>query len=499
MRGGVFLKDKKGENQHQEKSEEIKGREKLGRESFSMKKMIFYLFAAASIFIVFAFTDSTHDKAIYVATNGNDQNNGTKSKPFRTLKKAASEARAGRVVYIKEGIYKEKLIVKYSGTKSKPITFKAYNQDKVVLTGENVKNAEGDTSLVKIDNKNYITISGLTIQDLTTNLTNETVIGMYVTGSSSHITLENNVVRKIETHADDGNAHGIAVYGTGPMKDIHIVNNTIEDLKLGWSESLVLNGNIDGFHIENNIVRRNDNIGIDLIGYEGVSHNAKADYARNGIVENNEVYEISSYGNPAYGKEYNAGGIYVDGGKHITIDKNTIYNCDIGIEATSEHAKQYAHNIQITNNIVYNNHYTGISIGGYDEDRGGTKNSSITKNIMYRNDTKGLAGGQLLLQHDIKNNVIERNILTAGPSRIFIANFFTTNQANVLTKNVFHKENGKTGLWVWKKAEFSFFQEFKHASMSDSQSSYLDPMFENETSYDFTLKKESPIKHMINN
>ncbi|WP_240335338.1 right-handed parallel beta-helix repeat-containing protein [Paraliobacillus sediminis] len=447
--------------------------------------------------IVFGFTDSTHDKAIYVATNGNDQNDGTKSKPFRTLKKAVSEARAGTIVYIKEGTYKEKLIVRHSGTKLKPITFKAYNQDKVVLSGDDVKNVEGDTSLVSIDNKNYITISGLIIQELTTNLTNETVIGMYVTGSSSHIRLENNVVRKIETHAEDGNAHGIAIYGTGPMKDVHIINNTIEDLKLGWSESLVLNGNVDGFTIENNIVRRNDNIGIDLIGFEGISNDPKADYVRNGIVKNNEVYEISSYGNPAYGEEYNAGGVYVDGGKNITIDKNTIYNCDIGIEATSEHAKQYADNIQITDNIVYNNHYTGISIGGYDENRGGTINSSITKNIIYRNDTKGLAGGQLLLQHDIKNNVIERNILTAGPSRIFIANFFTTNQDNVLSRNVFHKEKGKTGLWVWKEEEFTSFQEFKRASTSDSQSSYLDPMFENETTYDFTLKKESPAKSII--
>ncbi|TXC92704.1 hypothetical protein FS935_00390 [Metabacillus litoralis] len=465
-----------------------------------MKKTILYLVAAAvAILIVYAFntTESTHDKAIYVATNGSDKNDGTKSKPFRTLKKAASEARAGTIVYIKEGIYKERLIVKYSGTKLKPITFKAYNQDKVVITGEDVKNVEGDTSLVNIDNKNYITISGLIIQDLTTNLTNETVIGMYVTGSSSHITLEHNVVRKIETHAEDGNAHGIAIYGTGPMKDIYIINNTLEDLKLGWSESLVLNGNIDGFSVENNVVRRNDNIGIDLIGHEGISNDPKADYVRNGIIKNNEVYEISSFGNPAYGEEYNAGGIYVDGGKSITIEKNTIYNCDIGIEATSEHAKQYADNIEITENIVYDNHYTGISIGGYDDNRGGTINSSITQNIIYRNDTKGLAGGQLLLQHDIKDNIIERNTLTAGPSRIFIANFFTTNQDNELRRNVFHKEEGKKGLWVWNEEEFTSFQEFKLASTSDSQSSYLDPMFENETNYDFSLKKESPAINII--
>lgn len=90
-------------------------------------------------------------------------------------------------------------------------------------------------------------------------------MGIYVTGSSSHITLENNHVRRIETHADDGNGHGIAIYGTGPMKEINIFNNIVEDLKLGSSESLVLNGNIDGFKVENNLVRRSDNIGIDRL------------------------------------------------------------------------------------------------------------------------------------------------------------------------------------------------------------------------------------------
>ncbi|MCJ7843346.1 right-handed parallel beta-helix repeat-containing protein [Lederbergia sp. NSJ-179] len=464
-----------------------------------MKKAIFLLLAAAVVVIIFILhhTNAEQDHFIYVAVNGNDQNDGTKSNPFRTLKKASAEAKAGTTVLIRKGIYNEKLVVKHSGTKTKPIIFKAYNKEQVVLSGESLKDVEGDTSLVSINNKNYITISGLTIQDLTTELTDETVMGIFVTGSSRHITLENNHVQRIETHVKDGNGHGIAVYGTGPMKDIHILNNTVEDLKLGSSEALVLNGNIDGFKVENNLVRRNDNIGIDLIGYEGTSSNKKADYVRNGTVKKNKVYEISSYGNPAYGEDYSAGGIYVDGGKNITIEKNTIYNCDIGIEATSEHKGKYADYMNIRDNIIYNNFYTGISIGGYDEKRGGTINSTISHNILYRNDTKGLDGGQLLLQHDTKNNVIEKNILTTGPSRLFITNYFTTNQANKLQKNIFHKEKGKTGIWVWKEEEYMSFPEFKIASKSDAKSSYINPKFENENKYDFRLKKDSPAKDII--
>ncbi|MEK3888412.1 DUF1565 domain-containing protein [Bacillus sp. FSL K6-3431] len=464
-----------------------------------MKKIYFIILAVAVIMIVFVLINAyaKHDMAIYVAINGNDQNDGTKSKPFRTLKKAALEAKAGATVFIRKGIYNEKLVVKHSGTKSKPIIFKAYKKDKVVLSGKGLMDVEGDTALVTINNKNYLTISGIIIQDLTTDLTDETVMGIYVIGSSSHIILENNHVQRIETYADDGNGHGIAIYGTGQMKDISIVNNTVEDLKLGLSESLVLNGNIDGFKVENNLVRRSDNIGIDLIGYEGTSNDNKADYVRNGVVKNNKVYEISSYGNPAYGEDYSAGGIYVDGGKNITIEKNTIYKSDIGIEATSEHAKKYADNIKIISNIIYDNFYTGISIGGYNENKGGTINSTISQNIIYRNDTKGLDGGQLLLQHDTKNNVIEKNILSAGPSRIFIANYFTSNQENKLKRNVFHKEKGKTGIWIWKEEEYTSFPEFKKVSKSSAKSSYLDPKYKNANKYDFRLKKDSPAKKMV--
>ncbi|GAA3328692.1 hypothetical protein GCM10020331_073690 [Ectobacillus funiculus] len=78
------------------------------------------------------------------------------------------------------------------------------------------------------------------------------------------------------------------------------------------------------FKVTYNILRRNDNIGIDVIGFEGVSPVEAFDQARNGIISNNTVYQISSYGNPAYGNQYAAGGIYVDGGKEIIIERNKV-------------------------------------------------------------------------------------------------------------------------------------------------------------------------------
>lgn len=81
--------------------------------------------------------------------------------------------------------------------------------------------------------------------------------------------------------------------------------------------------------------------------------------------------------------------------------------------------------------------------------------------------------------------------MTAGSSRLFVANYFPTNEENKLQKNVFHKEKGKIGIWVWKNEEYTSFPEFIVASNSDAQSIYVNPKFKNENKYDFRLKKNS--------
>lgn len=464
-----------------------------------MKKATVVFIAIIAIAAALAYMTGYDEKhlEVYVSIDGDDQQDGTVERPVKTLKQAALLAKAGTTVYVREGIYEEKLTIKHSGRKSMPIVFKPYQKEQVILSGKGFKSLKNDTAIITIDNKNHVAISGFTVQDLSTDSADATVMGILVTGSSSHIQLDNNLVRRIETHSDQGNAHGIAVYGTGAMKAIKLLNNKVEDLKLGSSEALVLNGNIDGFEISGNIVRRSNNIGIDLIGHEGISSNKKMDYARNGVVSHNEIYAISTYGNPAYGNEYSAAGIYVDGGRDINIEENLVYENDIGIEATSEQPGQAAENIKIHKNTVYQNAYTGISIGGYDEERGGTRNSHISKNILYRNDAKGMGGGQLMIQHDAQGNTIEKNILTAGATRIFIANYFKTGKNNKIDHNVFHKESGKQGIWIWKDEEFTSFSVFKSVSGTDKATLYTDPKYVDSDSFDFRLTEDSPVRDIF--
>ncbi|AXT56156.1 T9SS C-terminal target domain-containing protein [Aquimarina sp. AD1] len=71
-------------------------------------------------------------KDYYVATNGNDNNNGAISSPFKTFAKAVSVMKAGDVCVIREGVYTEPLVVNKKGTQNNYITFKAAD-------GENVR------------------------------------------------------------------------------------------------------------------------------------------------------------------------------------------------------------------------------------------------------------------------------------------------------------------------------------------------------------------------
>lgn len=67
----------------------------------------------------------------YVAPNGSDSNPGTKSRPFRTIQKAANMMQSGDTCYVREGVYHETV----SGKLADSITFKAYLGEKVILDG----------------------------------------------------------------------------------------------------------------------------------------------------------------------------------------------------------------------------------------------------------------------------------------------------------------------------------------------------------------------------
>ena len=80
---------------------------------------------------------SVEKSEYYVSTTGNDENPGTLTSPWRTIQKAVTTVTPGCVVNIMGGTYYEEIKVTVSGTADKYIVIKNYNDEEVIISGNN--------------------------------------------------------------------------------------------------------------------------------------------------------------------------------------------------------------------------------------------------------------------------------------------------------------------------------------------------------------------------
>ena len=436
----------------------------------------------------------------YVATTGSDSASGSISSPWETVAKAVSVAVAGDTVYFRGGEWNERMVAARSGTVGNPITFRNYPGEIPIIDGSGVNFSDGQGLIDIRNNRQNIIIDGFEVRDLTTSVKSKTPIGIAVLSESgtgpANITIRNCNVHRIKNNYNgEGNAHGIIVRGesVSTITNVIIDNCQVHDNILGTSEALVVNGNVDGFQITNCTVYNNNNIGIDVIGYEG-NISASLDFARNGVVSDNLVYNCSSISNPGYG-EYSAGGIYVDGGAYILIERNKVYNCDIGIELASEHPNRSTNHITVRNNVLWKNHMGGIFTGGYESGLGSADNCTITNNTLYQNDTIDDWSGEILIRDDTHNLTIKNNILVAAPhTNVLIQKDSSNTSGIVIDYNLYYASAGQNGSeWQWKTGSGDGYRtgysSWKSGSGQDAHSSWGLPPFNNVSgavgTYDF--------------
>jgi hypothetical protein len=433
----------------------------------------------------------------YVSTGGSDTNPGTLAAPWRHIQFALNRVGPGSTVNVLTGTYNEFVTFVNSGTSGSPIVLQAYAGDTPVIDGTGLP-ISGETGLVTIENRQYVKLIGFEIRNLKAGgVSSAFPQGISVRGNGAFIEVRNNRVHDVENSCSHCGAHGIAVYGRDPNASIHdilIDGNEVYNGKFGWSESMVLNGNVENFTVSNNVVHDNDNIGIDFIGYEGENPNPDLDRARDGTVYGNLVYNINSYGNPAYGNERSADGIYVDGGTQIIIERNIVHDSNLGIELASEHAGKSTSYITLRSNFIYNNTQAGIAIGGYDKRRGSTENCVIVNNTLYNNYTQRDWGGELYIQYDTRYNLIKNNLIFANDARLYIDSWSAVMTANVVDRNLFFAPGGGTGgTWIWKNVTYTTFASYQAASGNDAHSLIgSDPLLANAPSGDLHLLAGSP-------
>jgi hypothetical protein len=470
----------------------------------------------------------------YVSTKGSDSNPGTIGAPWLTIQHAANSVSAGATVYVFGGVYNESVNFPASGTTSAPITFESYPGQTAVIDGTGVScctsnppSSGNDTQgLINIVNQSYLVLAGFEIRDFTTSNPAYTPAGVWITGSGTGIQLLNNLLHNITTSSEEnGNAFGIAVYGTSqtPISHLVISGNEVYSLKTGNSESVNVDGNVTNFAITNNLVHDNDNIGIDAIGYEGVGP-VGHDEAMYGEIRGNTIYNISGIHNAGEGNSYDADGVYCDGCAYVTVEDNLIHNVDYGIEVASEHkicqstGTEYSSSgtigegsspcngryVTVRNNVVYDSNACGISIGGYANNVGGSAHVVIVNNTLYNNNTQNQAGEFQIQYHSGKAqaNIFENNLVYAGAQNVWINSFVEPSTSYpappaTLNRNLYYSAAGYaegTSIFWAGASSYKSYSAYQSAAGEDANSLNADPLIVNlgSTPPDFDITAKSP-------
>jgi hypothetical protein len=438
-----------------------------------------------------AFSCCAQALTYYVAKTGSDSNTGLSvQEAWLTIGHAAFTAQAGSTVYVGAGTYHESVTFGNSGTASAPIVFNGRGvatvdgstgvpccttPSFVTSNGFLCCTTQGLFNIGAAGGVSYLTVEGFTLQNYSTSSSSEVPVGVLIAGSGTGISLLNNKVMNIQTTAGrNGNAYGIGVFGTSATPlSVTVSGNTVTGCLTGESETTTYNGNVQNFVVSNNIIYDNDNIGMDAIGFEKVGPTGY-DQAMNGEVEGNIIYNNSAKDNPGEGKQYDQDGLYCDGCKNVTFERNTLYGNDLGIEATSEISGEVGSNVIIRNNLIYANNSNGVSVGGYAKTgTGGSTDITIVNNSLYDNDTQSTGSGEFQIQFRATGIVFENNIVYAGAQGLFIHGYVpgsgvTANYNDYYTtsKSTTFEFNGKT---------YATFAAYKAATGQDENSLTVNP------------------------
>ena len=188
---------------------------------------------------------------LYVATTGSDSNPGTQARPFKTITKAASMAKANTTVHVAPGTYNGNVTTKVSGTSSGRIRFVSDTKwgAKIVGTGKEV---------MWLNNGSYIEINGF-------DISGPGRLGIQNMGSNTLVT--NNRVHHITVSGGCTGSGGAGIVNASYTSSAgDIVGNVVHDIgKPGGCNGVqgIYSSN-KGSKILNNVVYRASSYGIHL-------------------------------------------------------------------------------------------------------------------------------------------------------------------------------------------------------------------------------------------
>ena len=395
--------------------------------------------------LLFASVNKLYAVAYYVAKNGSNANTGTAiTAPLLTVQAALDKALPGDTLFVRNGTYTEKLVWKTSGLAGQPIVLMNYTAESPVIDGTGT----GSGALLTVFNKSYLEVAGIIFRN---NYFQEAK-GIHVYGEGRNVTIRNCTVRNIGwttvpdaspfSVSPNGQAHGILINGrtaTG-YRAVNVINTVLYDLITGNSEALTLVGNIDGFLIDKCSVYNTKNIGIVAAGYYAWAVDAGVPEAVN-QARNGQISGCIVYNNRRFSNDYAPAGIYIDGGKNISITGNKSYRNGNGMSVGCETASKETRGIVLMNNAVYDNDNHGIVFGS-NQASSRVRASYMINNTVMADGTFGQFRSEITLQNADSCLIVNNIIIPRSNAHYGVSVFGYTTTRLVVNNNLVYRYSG---------------------------------------------------------
>ena len=324
-----------------------------------------------SLLIVLMLTTTLPAMEYFVATNGNDNQAGTRNQPFRTIARGLAAARMpGDEVIVRKGIYRpaRSLQLNNAGAEGKYITLRACEGENPIIDGTNTPK---DTNLVNVAT-HHVRIKGMTIRN-----SKRTGIAVWGPGSRvHHVEVLGNEIH----HCFFGGAFAGFNNQTDPVRDILFEDNTIHHnvQKNKQSPRKAWDAGLGGGAMSKNVTIRNNTV------FENYGEGIVLYLSDSGVIEGNEVHDNFSVN------------IYLDNATNCRVRRNLIYSTGdddffrskhpadgilIANESYGPNSNPSYHN-EITNNIMIGNR-SAFCYGAYQRG-GGLRDTLFANNTAYR-------------------------------------------------------------------------------------------------------------------
>ncbi len=320
---------------------------------------------------------------IWVSPAGNDGWAGTPARPVRSLAKAAELAVPGTTVLLMSGVWRERLVVKHSGTASAPVIFRSAPGATPVIDGSGIRLTQV-AGLVHLENLAWVTVAGISVRNAGPGETAAGILArqcrqIAITGCRTAVTVSS----------------GIGVWFS---KAVVVSGNDVTDACREGSQECITVAGCTGFEIAYNVVH-------DCTGGKRGGEGIDAKHGSAGRIHHNHVHHTRRLG------------IYVDAWdvemRDIEVWANIVHDTQSNGYALAAENNGALIGVRFHDNMAYRNAHAGLTFADWGEQtpRHGLSDIVVERNTFVENGVSGWGGGIRLANAEAEGVVIRDNLL----------------------------------------------------------------------------------------